>query len=289
MKVTRTRVGRNFKEKLRGVNDQVWLMDMVSFVFDDFLEQPKHSSSQMWTTRSLLPTYKDARRLDYSLANLRDFHQQRRHLHLALFLISAFEYASDYVDDVHGFIAKNCSLNVPQKNKLPVEEWVRTCLEALKLDGVDNKDALLSTLKYFRLMRNALSHGEGDFGRDFTSYVKSEGNYLKSFWSDFESDDINHSFLEADLKNILLAGRVSALIHFLRIIVDELDKAYSSLLQFDHVLPIIYAEVLAANPARRGDEMVLSRKITTLLERDFGVECKETDVKSKVMEWIKAQ
>ena len=193
LKITRTRAGRNFREKLAEINDQVWLMDMISFVFDDFLERSEHSSDQAMTTRSLLPSYQDARRLDYSLANLKEFHQHRRHLHLALFLISAFEYASDYIDDVHAFIAKNCGLDVPQKNKLSVEEWVQACLEALNRSGLENMNFLLKSLKYFRLMRNALSHGEGEFSRDFALYVKSEGESLNSFWRDFESDEIIHS------------------------------------------------------------------------------------------------
>lgn len=261
-------------------------MDMISFVFDDFLERSEHSSDQTVTTRSLLPSYQDARRLDYSLANLKEFHQHRRHLHLALFLISAFEYASDYIDDVHAFIAKNCGVEVPQKNKLSVEEWVRACIEALKPGGLENIDSLLKSLKYFRLMRNALSHGEGEFSRDFATYVKSEGESLNSFWRDFESDEIIHSFADPNLKEILLARRVSALIHFLRIVVDDLDKVYSSLVGLDHVIPMAYQEVFAANPTRRADVIVLSRKVTALLEMDFGVECSEADVKNRVMAWI---
>lgn len=289
MKVNRTRAGREFREKLKGVNDQVWLVDMISFVFDEFLAMPEHSSDQTLTTRSLLPTYKNAQRLDYNVATLRDFHQKRRHLHLALFLISAFEYASDYVDDVHRFIAENCGLDVPQKNMLPVETCVQNCFEALTPAGLDNKDALLNTLKYFRLMRNTLSHGEGDFGKEFTSYVKSEGKSLNKFWKNFESDEINYSFEETDFKKILRAGRVSALVHFLRIVVDNLDKVYSSLVEIDHVLPLVYEEVLTANPSKRADKAVLTRKTTTLLEIDFGIECKQTDVKRKVMDWINAQ
>ncbi|NDV52997.1 hypothetical protein [Salipiger sp. PrR003] len=289
MKINRTRVGRTFKEKLREANDQVWLLDMISFVFDGFLEGPKNSLGQNLTTRDLLPSYQGAHRLDYSLTKLRDFHQQRRHLHLALFLISAFEYASDYIDDVHGFIVKNCGLDVPQKNKLAIEEWVRLSFDALKIGELENKDALLKTLKYFRPMRNSLSHGRGDFRRDFALYAKAEGGSLNAFWSGHQSDDIFHSFVDTDSKEILLAGRVSALIHFLRIVVDELDKAYSSLVKFDHIAPMVYQEVLAANPTMRANKSVLSRKVTTLLEMDFGAKCTDDDVMSKVMLWIDTQ
>lgn len=287
MRAQYTPIGEIFKNSLQAINDQVWLVDMMSYVFGDFLDSVA-CSDQSLVAKDILPKYKDATRLNYNVIDLSRFHDERRHLHLSYFLISAYECAEDYVEQIHVFLGKYCDIQVVQKNKLSIEDRVKgTFAEALQVPSV-TVDKILQTLKYFRLLRNALAHEEGEFKGALSSFAKSSGVKLNGLWRKHESQEITHSFSEGDARQILTARNSAALIHFLRILISDLDAIYAPCIDLDHVFPIVLDEAWKNNPSKQRDVEVIVRKVQRLLELKFGMECAEDEVRIRIRKSIGA-
>lgn len=274
----KTPLAGRFTKQLIRINDQVCFAALQQWEFTQHLSQLEVKSSKKFTT-DVFPSNPFAKAMYRKVGELPDFSMEAEEIALQMGVIAAVEYVLAYMEEAQLFREELVGGDAEPIKSNAEEEQLR-----LKISGWCESPPTTGyflTVGYFRLLRNHYAHVNDTPIPAFSTYIRSYGTPLKSFWNNGVTDVHGIDFQTLPLGS-LTPDLAFGIMNLLRVCVQHIDEMIAETISLADIVRWIILQIRETPRARQLTDERLSSKVVTRLRTEWNIKEHLPDVVSLV-------
>lgn len=264
----KTPIGGRFTKQLIRVNDQVCFAALQQWEFNRQLKTLVDNSPNEFTT-DVFDKNPFANAIYRRLGELLEFAKGAEEIALQMGIIAAVEYVLSHLEEVQALREGLVPEGEESIKDDAEEEQLR--LKISRWRGGPPTSGYFRTLGYFRLLRNNYAHVHETPTSAFTTYIRSYGTPLNTFW-DNGVTDIHGINFRTLAETILTPDLAFGVMNLLRVCVQHIDGMVAETLSSDDVVRWLVLKIREAPKDRHLPVDRLSSKVAVRLRMEWNIE-----------------